>query len=135
MLKRLYRRADDNEESVKRRLEIFLDNMDGVVEFIDEIRTEFDGQKPIKELTHEMLTHIKPHAPLYAVQSSLPEIRGADAVREAFTKREEQCEDAVPTEEVMPQLLPSNAVLCSAETQMSCCLPREPVEAASCPRL
>ena len=133
---RLVHRADDNEEAVKRRLEIYQvgacshphpgdpvslrlflpcplvaspsllyflrnqvdnrflstaqDNIDGVMEFIDDLRQEFDGQRPMEELSREIISYIKPDAPLYALQSTLPAIRGADAVKEAFTKREEE---------------------------------------------
>ena len=57
------------------------------MEFIDDLRQEFDGQRPMEELSREIISYIKPDAPLYALQSTLPAICGADAVKEAFSNR------------------------------------------------
>eukprot|EP00286_Rhodomonas_abbreviata_P010470 CAMPEP_0181335336 /NCGR_PEP_ID=MMETSP1101-20121128/26774_1 /TAXON_ID=46948 /ORGANISM="Rhodomonas abbreviata, Strain Caron Lab Isolate" /LENGTH=257 /DNA_ID=CAMNT_0023445443 /DNA_START=83 /DNA_END=853 /DNA_ORIENTATION=- len=90
ILARLIRRKDDNEEAIQRRLELYHENMEGVLDFLEDMKKEFDGEQSADILKREVCAYIKPDAPLYARCSTLPAIVTGDDVREAFKNREEE---------------------------------------------
>ncbi|MGB1597033.1 MAG: nucleoside monophosphate kinase, partial [Promethearchaeia archaeon] len=88
----LVRREDDNEDAVARRLELFFEGSEDVLEIFKDISLELDGLGDRKELLRDAHLYIKPPAPLYADVSVRPAGTTAEALKAAFAKRAEESE-------------------------------------------
>ena len=97
ILARLVKREDDQDETtVVRRLELFMENMESVLDIFDDIKHEFEGEQKIETLIRDVLAYIKPDAPLYARAAARPAITSADAVRAAYAARQEEVDGPAP---------------------------------------
>ena len=88
--KRLVKRDDDNEDAITRRLEVFFEGSDDVLEIFNDIKLELDGCAPLKPMLKAAHLYVKPPAPLYAAESQRPAAVSADALREQFARRAEE---------------------------------------------
>jgi adenylate kinase len=70
---RLERRSDDHEEAVTRRLELFFEGSEDVLEIFNDIKLELDGTAPLKDVIREARLYVRPPAPLYSDVSKRPQ--------------------------------------------------------------
>ena len=96
--KRLVKRDDDNEDAITRRLELFFEGSEDVLEIFNDIKLELDGCAPIKPMLKAAHLYVKPPAPLYADVSKRPSAVSADALRDQYTARAAEGEEAAEPE-------------------------------------
>jgi len=95
---RLEHRDDDHEEAVARRLELFNEGIEDVLEIFNGIKLELDGTGPLKEVLKAAHLYVKPPAPLYADVSQRPANISAEELKKQFTKRAEESKAWAPAE-------------------------------------
>jgi adenylate kinase len=96
---RLVRRDDDADEAVvARRMELFNENVESVLDMFESIKREFDGEQKLELLTQDVCAFIKPDAPLYAKAAARPAVTSAEAIRAAYAARQEEEDGPAPRE-------------------------------------
>eukprot|EP00802_Teleaulax_amphioxeia_P005873 Tamp_05877.p1 GENE.Tamp_05877~~Tamp_05877.p1 ORF type:complete len:818 (-),score=285.58 Tamp_05877:401-2806(-) len=95
---RLENRDDDHEDAVTRRLELFWEGSEDVLEIFNDIKLELDGMGAIREVLKAAHLYVKPPAPLYADVSQRPAKVSAEELKEQFTRRAEESKARAPAE-------------------------------------
>ena len=96
---RLVRRDDDADEAVvARRMELFNENMESVLDMFESIKREFDGEQKLELLTQDVCAFIKPDAPLHAKAAARPAVTSAEAIRAAYAARQQEEDGPAPRE-------------------------------------
>ena len=96
--KRLVKRIDDHDEAVARRLELFFEGSEDVLEVFNDIKLTIDGTAPFKEVLRRAHLYVRPPAPLYAAVSTRPNAVSAEDLKAQFLKRAEESSTRAPAE-------------------------------------
>jgi hypothetical protein len=92
------KRIDDHDEAVARRLELFFEGSEYVLEVFNDIKLTIDGTAPFKEVLRRAHLYVRPPAPLYAAVSTRPNAVSAEDLKAQFMKRAEESSTRAPAE-------------------------------------